>query len=121
MARTREPAVLRVAARRYWRAADAQVMVEAWRRSGESLSAFARRYGVHGKRLARWAARVETSPRRAVSFHPVRVVAAAGRSRPGGETIEVVLPDGRSVRVRPGFAPEDLHQVLLVLTAGAGC
>ncbi len=118
MAYTREAAVLRVAGRRYWREADARVMVEAWRESGASLSAFARRYGVHGTRVARWAARLETQ-RHAVRFHPVRLVAAAGRGWPGREAIEVVLTDGRVVRVPPGFAPEDLHQVLRVLDEGA--
>ena len=46
MAHKRDAAVVRVAARRYWREADARVVVEAWRRSGESLSPFARRYRV---------------------------------------------------------------------------
>ena len=118
MAQMRNGAVLRAAKHRYWREADARVMVEAWRRSGASLSTFARRYGVHGTRIARWASRL-ASPRSAVRFHPVRVVAAAGRVRPGGDAIEVVLTDGRLVRVPPGFAPEDLHQVLRVLDEGA--
>ena len=59
MAYKRDTAVLRVAARRYWREADARVVVEAWRRSGESLSTFARCYRVHDKRIARWASRME--------------------------------------------------------------
>ena len=121
MAHKREAAVLQVAAHRYWREADARVMVEAWRHSGTSLSAFARRYEVHGKRIARWASRLEASPRRAVRFHPVRLVPAAGRDRPGGAALEVVLPDGRSVRVLPGFAAADLQQVLRVLEARASC
>ncbi len=82
MAYPRDGAVLRVAKRRYWREADARVIVEAWRRSEASLSTVARRYGVHGKRIARWAPRLE-SPRSAVRFHPVRLVAAAD-SLPAG-------------------------------------
>ena len=120
MAHMRNGAVLRVAKGRYWREADARVMVEAWRRSGTSLSTFATNYGVHGKRIARWASRL-ASPRIAVRFHPVRVVAAEGRVRPGGDAIEVVLTDGRSVRVPPGFAPADLHEVLRVLKEAASC
>ena len=118
MAYLRDGAVLRIAKRRYWREADARVIVDAWRRSESSLSGFARRYGVHGPRIARWASRLE-APRGAVRFHPVRVVAAEGRVWPSCEGIEVVLTDGRVVRVPPGFAPEDLHQVLRVLDAGA--
>ena len=117
----KQATVEHVAARRYWRAADVRIMVEAWRRSGTSLATFAQRYGVHGKRVARWASRLERSPRRAVRFHPVRVVAAAAPGRPHREVIEVVLPDGRTVRGPPGCAPEDLHQVLRVLGAEAGC
>ena len=60
-------------------------------------------------------------PRRPVRFHAVRMVADAVPGRRGREAIEVVLPDGRVVRVPPGFAPGDLHQVLRVLTAEAGC
>lgn len=114
-------AVERVAARRYWRAADARVMVEAWQRSGESLSGFARRYRVHGKRISRWARQLAPAPRGPLTFHPARLVDGPGRGQPGRAAIEVVLPDGRSVRVPPGFAPDDLHQVLRVLTAEAAC
>ena len=53
MAYKRDAAVVRVAGRRYWREAEARVVVGAWRRSGESLSAFARRYRVHGTRITR--------------------------------------------------------------------
>jgi len=47
MARSKDPAVVRVAKRRYWREVEAEVAVGAWRRSGETLSGFARRYGIH--------------------------------------------------------------------------
>ena len=60
-------------------------------------------------------------PRSPVRFHPARVVPDAVPVRHGREAIEVVLPDGRVVRVPPGFAAGDLHQVLRVLTAEAGC
>ena len=95
------------------------MIVEAWQRSGESLSAFARRYRVAGKRIRRWARRMASAYRRPVRFHPVRVVDGHGRGRDGRAAIEVVLPDGRSVRVPPGFASEELHAVLRVLDAGA--
>jgi hypothetical protein len=65
MVHRREPAVFRVATRRYWREADARVMVEAWRQSGTSLSAFIRRYGVHGTHRVR-------RPKKARSAHPQR-------------------------------------------------
>lgn len=120
MAEKHVGAVARIAQRRYWREPEARVMVEAWQRSGESLSGFAKRHGVDRRRLRRWATRMaeEDSARRdpEVSFHPVRLVEAErGAERRGGDRIEVVLGDGRRVRVPRGFAPEDLREVLRVL------
>jgi len=47
-------AIGRIVLGSYWRAADARVVVEAWRRSGRSLAAFARQHGVSARRLAYW-------------------------------------------------------------------
>jgi hypothetical protein len=115
--------VARVAGLRYWGAADARVVVEAWRGSGERLSEFARRQGIKPRRLGQWARRLE-SPGEGMAFHPVRVVEAAGgdgRRGPKGEPIEIVMGDGRSVRVPPGFAAQDLERVLSVLGARPTC
>lgn len=132
--------VERVVRRPYWRAAEARVIVDAWRRSGESQRAFAVRHGLDAKRVGRWARRLRgqparTPPRRSsggsrgtlMRFHPVQLrepvaraaVGALGSTPPAeaGPPIDVVLRDGRVVRVRRGFAPEDLHQVLMVLEA----
>ena len=46
-------------------------------------------------------------------FHPVRLV--GGNAGEGGEAIEVVLVDGRRVRVPAGFVASDLERVLAVL------
>lgn len=111
----KDEAVVGVAAERYWSATEARVVVQAWRRSGERLSAFARRYGLKPWRVSRWAKRLEASPVEDVPFHPVRVVEDRDR-RTGGEPIEIALDEGRSVRVPPGFAAEDLERVLRVLS-----
>ena len=55
----RKPTVGVVAASGYWRESTARVMVDAWRGSGETVAAFARRHGVDRRRLARWVRRVE--------------------------------------------------------------
>lgn len=115
----KDAAVARVARLRYWRARDARVVVEAWRESGETRAAFARRHGIEPKRLSRWVAELE-GPGEAVRFHPVRLVEAA-RPDERGEPIEIVLGDGCSVRVPAGFAAEDLERVLRVLAGGAPC
>jgi hypothetical protein len=108
-----DEAVVGVAGRSYWRAADARVVVEAWKRSGQRLTEFASEYGIHARRLGRWAQRLECEGE--LRFHPVRLVAPRGTARPAGEPLEVVLGAGRSVRVPPGFAAEDLARVLAVL------
>ena len=41
-----EADIAAVVGRRYWREAEARVVVEAWRASGESLAGFARRHAV---------------------------------------------------------------------------
>lgn len=96
----------------YWREADARAVVEAWRRSGQPLSRFARGHGLQPQRLSRWAARLDGNER-SVRFHPVRVVRGEGGDR--REAIEVVLVDGLRVRVPAGFAAADLERVLAVL------
>lgn len=116
----RKNGVARVAKLRYWQAGDARVVVEAWKDSGEGLPAFARRHGIKPRRLGQWARRLETSGEE-VAFHPVRVVQAPAEERPGPDPIEIVMRDGHSVRVPPGFAAADLERVLRVLGAGPTC
>jgi transposase-like protein len=117
MAQKNTELIKRIAARQRWRADDATVMVEAWRRSGESVSDFARRYGLRGERISRWVSRIQKRERNGLSFHQVRLVEAQYRSHPDGK-IEVLLSEGRSVRVPHGFAPEELQKVLRVLEEG---
>ncbi len=106
--------IKRIAERQRWRADDARVMVEAWLSSGESVSDFARRHGLRRERISRWASRLPKGEMEGLSFHQVRLVESQDRSHPDGK-IEVLLADGRSVRVPHGFAPEELQKVLRVL------
>lgn len=80
----------------YWSEAEGRRVVEAWQRSGETATAFARRQGLRAKRLVYWNKRLaatEEAPR--VSFVPAAVVAsdepalAAAIHLPGGVTIEL--------------------------------
>src|SRR5947209_3020958 len=92
---------------RYWRAAKAARVLEAWRRSGQSGAAFAREHGVCVRRLLRWRDRLEQS--NAPVFHPVRVIE---RATPLAETVtalELELRGGRRIRVVRGFDPELLE------------
>lgn len=109
--------IRKVAAQRYWREEQARVVVAAWKRSDESLTAFARRHGIERRRLERWARRLGRAAGK-VRFHRVRLVgrpAVAGEVHDVGSPIEIEWSPGRRVRVFPGFAAEDLGRVLEVL------
>lgn len=97
-----------------WCEEDARVVLEVWQRSGQTIAAFARSHGVGAKRLARWARRLHADEAESIEFYPVQVVSR--ESSQGKSTIEVVRGAWR-VRVAPGFAAEDLRQVLDVLEA----
>lgn len=108
--------------RRHWREADARAELEAWRRSGKRLTEYARERGVRPQRLSRWAARLKARAGQAdVPFHPVKLVTPRSVPAQPKEVLEVVLRDGRLVRVPYGFAPEHLHGVLQVLEGETGC
>ena len=118
-------AVAFIARRRYWGAADAQIVIGAWRRSRESQTRFAQRYGLDPKRIGRWASRLardeaDGGASTGVRFHPVRLVPTVGRAVDETATIEIVLGDGRTLRVPPGFAAADLARAVTVLTTLAG-
>jgi hypothetical protein len=110
--------VAEVAARRYWRERDARVVVEAWRNSGESVAAFARRHHVERRRVAWWAGRIEGSAPAPVRFHPVRL---AKPDDGGGAPIEIHFGGGQRVRVFPGFQTDDLRRVVAVLDGRRSC
>ncbi len=108
-------------ANRYWRAADAERAVEAWRHSGQPAAAFARERGLSAARLLRWRARLELPA--APVFHPVRVV---GRQRPSPiaparpEPLELELRGGRRIRVPAGFDAALLEELVRTVE-GWGC
>jgi len=106
-------------ASRYWRAADAERVLEVWRRSGQSAAAFARQHGVSNVRLLRWRDRLKgsTSP----VFHAVRVVQGARPLAPATPPpLELELHSGRRIRVYAGFDPE-LLEALVRTIEGWGC
>ena len=110
--------VRRVTAKRYWREEDARVVVEAWRESGMTRAAFARRHGVDLQRLARWSARLGEAAGPSVRFHPVRL-AMTESPHVGG--IELQLGAGRRIRLEHGFDVEDLRRVLELLGESVSC
>ena len=109
-----------LAGRRYWREAEAQVVVEAWKRSGDPLSKFVKHHGIRRGRVVRWASRLRKKSTAApVRFFPVRLSERGASS--GGAQIEIELGSLRRVRVAPGFAADDLRRVLAVLAESGRC
>jgi transposase len=94
--------------------------VRKWERSGLALAEFARRQGVNPKLLGWWrwklqlTTRTGTAPAPEPRFLPVHVVAP---TPPVTAPIEIALPDGRVVRVPPGFDPTTLERVLAIVGA----
>jgi hypothetical protein len=118
MLEQKDAAVVTVAVRRHWREDDARVLLVAWRRSGQTLTAFARVYDIHPERLGRWHRLLRTGLQGAVRFHQVRV---RGVERPSDEKpdrIEPLLGSGRLIRVPYGFNADDLRRLLAVAEAG---
>ncbi len=106
--------------RTYWHEAEARRVIQRWQQSGEPLAAFARRRGLNRRRLVRWVSRLRGSIPTAVQFHPVRVTGADSSARCAA-AIEIECGTRHRVRVSPGFAAEDLRQVLAVLEAVRPC
>jgi transposase-like protein len=97
-----DPTFAQILKRRRWTAQDAEAVLSTWRESGESLSRFARRHGLDAWRLMRWRRLLDKQG--AIQFHRVKVVSSSSRAvTPAGETLELVLRDGRRVAVRRGF------------------
>jgi transposase-like protein len=88
--------------------------IDQWRGSGLSVRAFCARHGLATASFYNWRRVLQ---RRAAAepptFVPVRVVADAMPIQ--ASALEVVLTDGRVVRVAPGFDAVTLRQLLAVL------
>jgi hypothetical protein len=112
-------ALARAAASSYWTEAEARGVLEAQEASGLSLGEFARRHGLRTQRLRWWKSRLGKE-REELSFVPVRVAEPPVASKPaGGEEarLEVVLANGRTLRVGPGFDEQALVRLVRALEA----
>jgi hypothetical protein len=124
MPKSLSPSMQTVSRKGYWREAEARLVVQAWRASGQSVEDFAAAHGLRGRRLSRWTRRLG-QPRRRPSepqtkpspvklhFHPVELV--RGDQSVRDVAIEISLGEKWRVRVPSGFAAEDLERVLQLL------
>lgn len=88
--------------------------IHQWRASGLSVRDFCARHGLASARFYHWRRVLERrAAEEPAAFVPVQVVADAVLTR--ASALEVVLSDGRTVRVTPGFDVATLRQLLAVL------
>jgi transposase len=100
----------------HWRA-----VLDRWRQSGLSVRAFCQAEGLSQPTFYWWRREILRRDTPKPAFLPVRVVREDAAQR-AGRGIEVVLANGRCLRVGPGFDPQTLVQVVDLLEAGgAAC
>ena len=88
--------------------------INQWRASGLSVPAFCTRYDLTPASFYYWRRVLERrAAKEPAAFVPVQVVADAVPAQ--ASALEVVLTDGRTVRVAPGFDAATLRQLLAVL------
>jgi len=98
--------------------------VDRWQRSGLSIGKFAAQERIKPKQLAWWRWKLGAAPSAPpaapeMRFLPVHVLETAAASPRGAEVpLEVELPNGRIVRVPPGFDPAMLESVLSIASGG---
>ena len=90
--------------------------IDQWRVSGLSVRAFCARRGLAIPSFYAWRRTLERRAAEQVVFAPVQVVADAVPAQISA--LEVVLTDGRTVRVAPGFHAATLRRLLAVLEGG---
>jgi transposase len=99
--------------------AEWQQRVTQWKKSGLTAEVFATRQGLNPRTLRWWSSALQ---RPAVGSAPIgfaRLVAADAAPSPSVEPaiLDLVLPSGRIVRVRRGFDPALLRELLAVVEA----
>ena len=88
--------------------------IDQWRMSGLSVRAYCAQHGLAQASFYAWRRVLERRAAEQPAFVPVQVVADA---TPAGQAsaLEVLLRDGRTVRVPPGFDVATLRRLLAVL------
>ena len=87
--------------------------ISQWRASGLSVRAFCALHGLANASFYAWRRVLERRAAEQPAFVPVQVVADTMPAQTSA--LEVVLADGRTVRVAPGFDAATLRRLLAVL------
>lgn len=93
--------------------------IDQWRSSGLSVRDFCARHGLSTASFYNWRRVLERRAAEHPAFVPVQVVADATPEK--ADALEVVLLNGRTVRVAPGFDAATLRRLLAVLEGEASC
>jgi transposase len=109
------------ATRKLGREAHWRRVLERWRRSDLSVRAFCQAEGVSEPSFYGWRRKLDQADRKKPEFLPVHVVTEEAKE-PATRGIEIVLANGRCLRVGPGFDPHTLVTLVDLLEAGgASC
>ena len=103
-----------------WSEVEARGVLEAWRRSGLTLTSFARQRGLVVQRLRWWKERLDgrtssTSLAAVPALLPVRVERETARR---GEPVTVLLRTGHMLKIGHGFDEEAFRRVVVLLEGG---
>src|SRR5262245_49856140 len=93
--------------------------ISQWQASGLTVRTFCARHGVSTPSFYHWRRVLERRAAEEPAFVPVQVV--ADPTPPQASALEVVLVDGRVVRVAPGFDAATLRRLLVVLEGERPC
>lgn len=103
--------------------------IERWRQSGQSAVEYASQHGLHAGTLVSWSSKLRSNSSVAAekgrheqeAFVPVRVTEPKVTALAAGDSIEVVLCNGRRVLVHGEFGAARLGRLLDIVEGGAGC
>ena len=93
--------------------------IRQWQTSGLSVRVFCARHGLATASFYHWRRVLERRATERPAFVPVQVV--ADTPPPQASALELVLTDGRAVRISPGFDEATLRRLLAVLQEGGSC
>jgi hypothetical protein len=105
-----------------WTEVEARGVLEAWKRSGASIEAFARARGLVPQRLYWWKRKLGIAGRRArAALVPVRLAESSidgvAESR-RGEPVTVLLRSGQMLKVGHDFDEQTFARVVALLERG---
>ena len=94
-----------------------QRVLARWRRSGLSVRAFCQAEGISEPSFYVWRRKLDRADHKKPAFLPVHVVTEEAK-QPATRDIEIVLANGRCLRVGPGFDPRTLVTLVDLLEDG---